>query len=98
MYSYIIEGGHPLSGGITVQGSKNAILPMIVSLVGACGLRLAWIFTFFRMPRFHETRYLYITYPVSWFLTIIAHVICYLIIRKKSCPSNYRTALNYFIF
>ena len=33
MYSYIIEGGHPLSGGIAVQGSKNAILPMIAAAV-----------------------------------------------------------------
>ena len=68
-------------GGL--RGLGYAILPMIVSLVGACGLRLVWIFTFFRLPRFHETRYLYITYPVSWTVTFLAHVICYIVVKRK---------------
>ena len=66
-----------------LRGLGYAVLPMIVSLVGACGLRLVWIFTYFRMPRFHETRYLYITYPVSWFVTFLAHFICYVIVKKR---------------
>ena len=66
-----------------LRGLGYAVLPMIVSLVGACGLRLLWIFTFFRMPRFHETKYLYITYPVSWAVTFLAHVICFVIVRRK---------------
>lgn len=68
-------------GGL--RGLGYAVLPMIVSLVGACGLRLLWIFTFFRMPRFHEPQYLYITYPVSWTVTFLAHVVCYIIVKKK---------------
>ena len=68
-------------GGL--RGLGYAVLPMIVSLVGACGLRLLWIFTLFRLPRFHETRYLYITYPVSWTVTFLAHVICYIAVKKK---------------
>lgn len=66
-----------------LRGLGYAILPMIVSLVGACGLRLLWIFTFFRTPMFHEPRYLYITYPVSWTVTFLTHVICYIIVKKK---------------
>lgn len=73
-------------GGL--RGLGHAILPMIVSLVGACGLRLLWIFTFFRMPRFHEPRYLYITYPVSWTVTFLAHVICYVIVKRKFDREN----------
>ncbi len=68
-------------GGL--RGLGYAVLPMIVSLVGACGLRLLWIFTFFRMPRFHEPRYLYITYPVSWTVTFLFHVICYIIVKRR---------------
>ena len=68
-------------GGL--RGLGYAILPMIVSLIGGCGLRLVWIFTFFRMPRFHETKYLYLTYPVSWAVTFLAHVVCYIIVRRK---------------
>ncbi len=68
-------------GGL--RGLGYAILPMIVSLVGACGLRLLWIFTFFQLPRFHEAQYLYVTYPVSWTVTFLAHVICYIIVKKR---------------
>ncbi len=66
-----------------LRGLGYAILPMIVSLVGACGLRLLWIFTFFRLPRFHETKFLYITYPVSWTVTFLIHVVCYIIVKRK---------------
>ncbi|MCR5300847.1 MAG: MATE family efflux transporter [Lachnospiraceae bacterium] len=66
-----------------LRGIGYAILPMIVSLIGACGLRLIWIFTFFRTPRFHEIKYLYLTYPASWAVTFLAHIICYLIVRKR---------------
>ncbi len=68
-------------GGL--RGLGYAILPMIVSLIGACGLRLVWIFTLFQMPMFHETRFLYITYPISWVVTFLAHVICYIIVKRK---------------
>ena len=66
-----------------LRGLGYAILPMIVSLVGACGLRLLWIFTLFQTPMFHEPRYLYITYPVSWTVTFLTHVICYIIVKRK---------------
>lgn len=68
-------------GGL--RGFGYAVLPMIVSLIGACGLRLVWIFTLFQMPMFHETRFLYITYPISWVVTFLAHVICYIIVKRK---------------
>ena len=67
----------------SIRGLGYSILPMIVSLIGACGLRIIWLKTFFNWEMFHTTKNIYITYPVSWFITIIAHVICYLIIRKR---------------
>lgn len=67
----------------SLRGLGYSIVPMFVSLVGACGLRLFWIFTFFRMERFHTVTSLYLTYPVSWILTFAAHVVCYCIIRRK---------------
>ena len=66
-----------------LRGLGYSIMPMLVSLVGACGLRLFWIFTFFQLPQFHSISSLYITYPVSWFLTFSTHVICFLVIRRK---------------
>lgn len=66
-----------------LRGLGYAVLPMLVSLIGACGLRLIWIFTFFRTEQFHTTQSLYMTYPVSWMVTAVAHFLCYLIITKK---------------
>lgn len=68
-------------GGL--RGLGYAVMPMIVSLIGACGLRLFWIFTFFQMERFHTVTSLYMTYPASWFLTFLAHVVCFIVVRRK---------------
>lgn len=67
----------------SLRGLGYAIMPMIVSLIGACGLRLIWIATVFQMPEFHSIEMIYITYPVSWFLTFMTHVMCFAIVRRK---------------
>lgn len=67
----------------SLRGLGYSVLPMIVSLIGACGLRLLWLFTFFRMDIFHTPFMLYLTYPVSWAVTFLAHVVCFIIIRKR---------------
>ncbi|MCH5257275.1 MAG: MATE family efflux transporter [Lachnospiraceae bacterium] len=67
----------------SLRGLGYSIMPMIVSLIGACGLRLIWIFTFFQMDAFHTVTSLYLTYPVSWFITFMTHVICFVIVRRK---------------
>ncbi|MCR4778644.1 MAG: MATE family efflux transporter [Lachnospiraceae bacterium] len=64
-----------------IRGMGYSIMPMIVSLIGACGMRILWIFTIFRV--FHSLTNLYISYPVSWALTALAHLICYIIAMRK---------------
>ncbi|MCM1174808.1 MAG: MATE family efflux transporter [Blautia sp.] len=66
-----------------LRGLGYAVMPMIVSLIGACGLRIFWIFTFFRMEQFHTVTSLYLTYPASWLLTFLAHVCCFIVVRRK---------------
>lgn len=65
-------------GGI--RGIGYSIVPMLVSLTGACALRVVWIFTVFAMNRTLEV--LYLSYPVTWTITFTAHVICYLVMRR----------------
>ncbi|MCR5148351.1 MAG: MATE family efflux transporter [Eubacterium sp.] len=67
----------------SIRGLGYSIMPMIVSLIGACGLRIIWLKTFFKMAMFHKPFYIYATYPVSWAITILAHVVCYFVIKKK---------------
>lgn len=64
-----------------LRGVGYSFIPMAVSLLGACGLRILWIFTIFRWE--HSLISLYISYPVSWAITSLVHMICYLIIRRK---------------
>lgn len=64
-----------------LRGMGRAIMPMIVSILGACGLRLVWIATYFQTH--HDPKVLYAAYPISWIITLSVHVICIFIIRKK---------------
>ena len=57
----------------TMRGMGRGVLPVIVSLIGACGFRILWIMTVFKMYPTLET--LYISYPVSWILTALAQFI-----------------------
>ena len=60
-----------------MRGLGHSTEPSIVVLLGACGLRLAWIFTAFQTPRFHTTLWLLITYPASWLITGIVLALCF---------------------
>ena len=64
----------------SIRGLGYAVMPMIVSLMGACVFRVVWIYTIFQWNRSLDT--LYISYPVSWTLTALTHVICFIIVRR----------------
>ena len=64
-----------------LRGIGYSVMPMIVSLLGACGLRLLWIATVF--AGIHTQEALYLSYPVSWFLTASVHFLCYLIVWNR---------------
>ena len=49
-----------------MRGLGYSVTPMIISLVGACGLRLLWVATVFSMEQYHTLFVLYLSYPVSW--------------------------------
>ncbi|MDY3031624.1 MAG: MATE family efflux transporter [Clostridia bacterium] len=64
-----------------LRGVGYSFVPMLVSVGGACGLRIVWIFTVFRMYR--TLPVLYASYPVTWGITGLCHFICFWIIFKK---------------
>lgn len=65
----------------SIRGLGYAIMPMIVSLMGACVFRVVWIFTVFKL--YHTQFSLYISYPISWTITFAVHLICFFAVRKK---------------
>ena len=83
---YFLCGMMDVSVGI-LRGLGYAIMPMLVSLAGACGLRVIWIFTIFRWH--HSLDILFMSYPITWTVTLVAHLICLAFVwehRMRSIP------------
>lgn len=72
----------------SLRGIGYSVVPMIVSLIGACGLRLLWIATIFQIPEYHSMRTIYISYPVTWTITFLVHLITFLIVSRKALRSD----------
>lgn len=67
----------------SLRGMGCSVTPMLVSLVGVCGIRIIWLATIFQIPKFHTMNMLFLTYSLTWILTLTAHVITFLIVRKR---------------
>ncbi len=76
-------------GGI--RGMGVSVIPMITSLIGACGLRILWIYTVFQWNR--TLPVLFLSYPVTWLITALAHMICCIIIYRRTVKHAAATAL-----
>lgn len=66
-----------------LRGLGYSVMPMIVSLMGACAFRIVWIALLFRNEQFHNIETIYYTYPVSWALTLAVHVLCFLFVSRR---------------
>lgn len=84
-----------------LRGLGSSTLPMIVSIVGVCGFRIAWIYLIFReytsFVDYNDLHMLYISYPISWIITFLIHLITYFIYSRKlfkkfRCTTDLKTA------
>ena len=64
-----------------LRGMGHSTVPMILSVIGTVGTRIVWIYAIF--PYHKSLDFLFISYPVSWLLTIVMQVICFYFVRKK---------------
>ena len=64
-----------------LRGMGHSAVPMILSVIGTVGTRIVWIYLVF--PYHRALDFLFISYPVSWLLTIIMQVICFYFVCKK---------------
>lgn len=69
--------------GSSIRGLGHSLLPMIVTVIGVCGLRLLYIATVFQVPQFHNLTMLFVSYPISWGITFLTHTIILGIIISK---------------
>ena len=66
-----------------LRGLGASLTPMLISVMGVCGIRIAWIYTVFQMPQFHTPECLYLSYLISWTATFIFQTVAFIIIYKK---------------
>lgn len=75
-----------------LRGIGYSIVPMIVSIFGVCGLRVIWIYTVFasntNYSDYYDLHLLFISYPLSWIITFIAHFISYKFVYKNKVLKN----------
>lgn len=64
-----------------LRGLGSSLMPMIVSVIGVCGIRITWIYTVF--AKYRDLRTLYLSYPVSWIITGIIHIISFFVLFSK---------------
>lgn len=79
---YFLCGLMDVSTG-ALRGMGASVTPMIISVLGVCGLRIGWIATIFQVPRFHTPQCLYLSYTVSWIVTFLIQMAAFWIVFRK---------------
>ncbi len=79
LMTYYLCGMMEVFTGV-IRGMGYSLLPMIVSILGVCGVRIGWIFTVFSVHKTLET--LFVCYPISWGVTGVILAIVYMFLRK----------------
>ncbi|MBO5247754.1 MAG: MATE family efflux transporter [Clostridia bacterium] len=74
-----------------LRGMGASLSPMLISIIGVCGFRMGWIFSFYPMfadsPVALRAVMLYLIYPASWIITATAEFIAFRILLKRQQKS-----------
>ena len=71
--TYFLCGGLDV-GSYTMRGFGKSLAPTLISLIGACALRIVWVYAVF-YPFFPDNlTILYLSYPITWIVTTIAYI------------------------
>ena len=66
-----------------LRGLGESFAPMVISVLGICGLRIVWIYTIFQVPQFHTPDCLYLSYLVSWIVTFAIQMAVFIRAYRK---------------
>ena len=67
----------------TMRGIGSSLAPTITSVFSVCGVRLLWISTIFQTPQFHTVSWLYMVFPISYVLSLVAQMTCMIILLRR---------------
>ena len=79
---YFIYGLMDVSTG-ALRGLGSSLTPMVISILGVCGLRVGWVYTIFQMQGFHTPQCLYTSYPISWIITFACQITAFVYVYRK---------------
>ena len=79
---YFLCGLMDVSTG-ALRGLGVSFVPMLISVLGVCGIRIAWVCTIFRLPGFHTPQCLYLSYIVSWTVTLICQTTAFVLVYRR---------------
>ena len=81
--TFLINGTMMVGAGMT-RGMGHSLLPMLITFLGACVFRIVWLFTVYTL---HPSLWmLYVSYPISWATTTVAHFIAFHTVYRRDCP------------
>jgi len=86
---YFLCGLMDVSTG-ALRGFGASVQPMVISVLGVCGIRIIWVYTIFQIPQFHTPQILYLSYTVSWIVTYLTQTIVFLSVYKKKKNADQR--------
>ncbi len=67
-----------------LKGMRRSFTTMVISIIGICGIRVLWIMTVFKI--YKNVHALYLSYPVSWVITLAVYIILFIhVFKKESC-------------
>ena len=78
---FLLGTANVVSGAL--RGLGASLAPMLVSVLGICGVRIVWIYTIFRLPQYHTPDCLFFSYPLSWVITLAAQSVLFALIYRR---------------
>lgn len=81
---YFLCGLMDVSTG-ALRGLGSSVAPMLISIIGVCGLRLAWIYTVFQIPQYHTPQCLFLSYTITWIVTFVVQMITFFLVYRRRC-------------
>lgn len=79
---YFLCGLMDVSTG-ALRGLGSSFTPMLISVLGVCGIRIFWISTLFQLPQFHTPQFLYSSYAFSWTVTFLCQMTAFYFVFRK---------------
>ena len=84
---YFLCGLMDVATGL-IRGLGSSMLPMIITVIGVCGMRIGWIYTVFRMEKYHSVQSLYLSYTISWSMTFLTEFVVFIILYRRICARS----------